>query len=106
EGAQAPGPCGSLQAFEADAVEDRCPGLVLPGHGVAGSLRGPPVLEFVALVAEAVLEVQAQVLDRCAPQLRRHRLGEELGLSRDLVQARDLTAGLRTGFLPGRGEHP
>ena len=70
--AQAAGPGGGLEALEADADERRR-GAGRNGGGHGGSRgNGGGVLGVVAPVPEAVLEVQPEVLDRFAVQLRLH----------------------------------
>ena len=72
EGAQAPRASGGLQRLEADADERRrCTG----GHGLrhlGGRAHGVGILDGVTAVAVAVLEVEPQVFDGLALQLRAH----------------------------------
>ena len=70
QGPQAAGPGGRLEALEPDADERRRgAGGDGGGHSV-GRGNGGGVLCLVAAVPEAVLEVEAQVLDRFAFELR------------------------------------
>ena len=97
--AQAAGPGGRLEALEADADErGRCAGRDCGGHGGSRSNSGG-VLGVVAPVPEPVLEVQAQVLDRFAFQLRLdpggHGLGEFGVLAQQVAQAGEPAVGVR-----------
>ena len=69
EGAQAASPGGRLERLEPDPVERRgLPVVHGPGQGAGGGERGD-VLLGVRAVAEAVLEVDPQVLDRLGLEL-------------------------------------
>lgn len=88
KGLQATCPGGGLEAFEADADERRGG---TRGNGFADSLGrryGRDVFRFVTAVAVAVLEVEAQVLDRFAAQLGSHTGGDGGSQFRLLAQKR------------------
>ncbi len=102
EGADAPGTDGRFHALHADAhVRGRGAVLVRLGDQPGGAGRGL-VLLGVGAVAVAVLEVDAQVLDRLALQLGAHArvdgLGELVGEAEDGGEGR----GVRGVLVEGR----